>query len=60
METWYLITTLKKKILFCHFEQANVSAGEIKSAKHWLKKAYKILPAAGDTAKIIKLFKAGR
>lgn len=43
---------------FC-FMQACVSAGEVKLAKHWLKKAYKIPTTPEETAKVIKLFKAG-
>ena len=43
---------------FC-FMQASVSAGEVKLAKHWLKKAYKIPTTPEETAKVIKLFKAG-
>lgn len=37
-----------------------MSAGEVILAKHWLKKAYKIQTTPEETAKVIKLFKAGR
>ncbi|XP_076449384.1 tonsoku-like protein [Babylonia areolata] len=48
----------RQKEVFCQLAIASVNAGDTKSAKHFLKKAYKLLPTTGESHKLVKLYKA--
>ncbi|KAL8575935.1 hypothetical protein ACOMHN_027333 [Nucella lapillus] len=49
---------LRQKEVFCQMAIASVSGGDSKSAKHFLKKAYSLLPTVQESHKLVKLYKA--